>query len=253
MITVTKRWIISSCLLCVKGTEILRVRIPFLLESSEQESVKVETQRHKDAQGCTKTPPRAAPAYPRSPSILTPAPRKAGHPRCYSPRKGLQSPGQEVQTNLSCCQPNSCQIPPEWGRRWGLCGWFDACLSRIPPLSESMEVSKMTPERAGPTAVMEHSPGVGGSPGRWGQGLGRLRVSRRSAGGPGASTLSGNRLQMTKMEGGKGGQGRRSPEDLRGRGAGARGGRHKGGPGGGEGWRRGLAPLSPVCFGRASS
>ena len=120
MITVTKRWIISSCLPCVKGTEILRVRIPFVLESSEQESVKVETQRHKDAQGCTKTPPRAAPAHPRSPSILTQAPRKAGHPRCYSPRKGLQSPSQEVQTNLSCCQPNSCQIPPEWGRRWGL-------------------------------------------------------------------------------------------------------------------------------------
>lgn len=45
----------------------------------------------------------------------------------------------------------------------------------------------------------------------WGQGLGRLRVSRRSAGGPGASTLSGNRLRMIKMEGGKGEQGRQSP------------------------------------------
>ena len=54
--------------------------------------------------------------------------------------------------------------------------------------------------------------GVGG---RWGvgrgQGLGRLRVSKRSAGGPGAPTLSGNRLRMIMMEGGKGEQGRQSP------------------------------------------
>ena len=204
---------------------------------------------HKDAQRHPRGP--SLPTQGLPPSLHRPQGRPGTHDATV-PERGCSRLARRYRPILATVSLTLARFP-EWGRRWGLCGWFDACLSRIPPLSESVEVAKMTPERAGPTAVMEHSPGVGGSPGRWGQGLGRLRVSRRSAGGPGASTLSGNRLQMTKMGGGKGGQGRRSPEDLRGRGARARGGRHKGGPGGGEGWRRGLAPLSPVCFGRASS
>lgn len=90
-------------------------------------------------------PPWATPAHPRSPSILTEAPRKAGYPLGYSPRKRLQSPSQEEQTNLSHCQPNSCQIPPEWGLRGGS---VDGLMPAFQGYrhSESMEVAKMTPE-----------------------------------------------------------------------------------------------------------
>lgn len=152
MITITKRWIISSCLPCVKGTEILRVRIPFLLESSEQESVKVETQRHKDAQDAQRHP-RGLPLPTQGlpPSLQRPRGRPGTHDATV-PGRGCSCPARRYRPILAAVSLTLARFPLSGG---GGGGYVDGLMPAFQGYLHSQsqwEVAKMTPERAGPTA-----------------------------------------------------------------------------------------------------
>lgn len=160
-------------------------------------------------------PPWAPPAvseecsHRRSRSVFTRCRcrREFGQLQCHFPGR-LQSHREVPVSHRGGADPILLlSAPPllQISLRVGLSGWVNVCILRTPPPSESVEAAEMSTE---PLLQQSDGGGVRGAElpwqvGAWARGGGQCPggMENRSVCGPGASTLSGTRLRMTKMEG----------------------------------------------------